>query len=80
MGLKNFDYFVGVCSQGLSFVDSPKGDLDFSGAIDSPDELVVVNSEQFPYGTTEQFPDMRFVFVLNSKWFVYRNNSLLILI
>eukprot|EP01035_Chromulina_nebulosa_P034149 gene34149-45788_t len=48
-----------VCSQGLSFVDSPKGDLDFSGAIDSPDELVVVNSEQFPYGTTEQFPDMR---------------------
>lgn len=60
------DNFVGVCSQGLSFVDSPKGDLDFSGAIDSPDELVVVNSEQFPYGTTEQFPDMRFVFALNS--------------
>jgi len=48
-----------VCGYGLSFVDSPKGDLDASGSIDGPDDVVIVNSDQFPYGTTEQFPDMR---------------------
>jgi len=51
--------YIGICGYGLSFVDSPKGDLDASGSIDGPDDVVIVNSEQFPYGTTEQFPDMR---------------------
>lgn len=51
--------FTGTCPFGISFVDSPKGDLDFSNSIDGPDELVVVNDFTFPYGTSEQFPTMR---------------------
>jgi len=48
-----------VCMHGLAHVDTPKGDLDMSGAISQPGAAVVVdNSFQFPYGTTEQFPQM----------------------
>jgi len=44
---------------GLAHVDTPKGDLDMSGSIAKPSVSVVVdNSFQYPYGTTEQFPAM----------------------
>lgn len=45
-----------TCQFGLSVVDSPKGDLDSSGYLDN--ELTAVNSPQYPYGTTEIFPEM----------------------
>ena len=48
-----------VCQFGLAHVDTPKGDLDASsGALDGPDVTVALNSEMYPYGTTEQFPAM----------------------
>jgi len=48
-----------VCMHGLAHVDTPKGDLDGSGSVIAPDTGVVVdNSFQYPYGTTEQFPQM----------------------
>ena len=47
-----------VCLFGPSFVDSPKGDLDASGTIDPPDELVAVNSFTYPYGTSESYPNL----------------------
>ena len=43
----------------MAWVDSPSGDLDSSGSIDGPDELTIINSPLYPYGTTEQFPSMR---------------------
>jgi len=44
---------------GLAHVDTPKGDLDGSGAVIAPGTGVVIdNSFQYPYGTTEQFPQM----------------------
>jgi len=49
-----------VCMHGLAHVDTPKGDLDMSGDVINPDTKVVVdNSFQYPYGTTEQFPQMQ---------------------
>jgi len=48
-----------VCQFGLAHVDTPKGDLDASsGALTGPGVTVVTNSEVYPYGTTEQFPNM----------------------
>jgi len=47
-----------VCQFGTAHVDSPKGDLDMSGDISGPDNPVVDNSFAYPYGTTEQFPQM----------------------
>lgn len=47
-----------TCSFGLAHVDSPKGDLDMSGALSGPDSPVVDNHFSYPYGTTEQFPQM----------------------
>lgn len=48
-----------VCMHGLAHVDTPKGDLDGSGAVIAPGTGVVIdNSFQYPYGTTEQFPQM----------------------
>ena len=48
-----------VCQFGLAHVDTPKGDLDASsGELAGPSTTVVVNSEVYPYGTTEQFPNM----------------------
>jgi hypothetical protein len=43
---------------GLAHVDTPKGDLDMSGGITGADHPVVDNSFNYPYGTTEQFPQM----------------------
>lgn len=48
-----------VCQFGLAHVDTPKGDLDASsGALTGPTVTVLTNSEVYPYGTTEQFPNM----------------------
>jgi len=48
-----------VCQFGLAHVDTPKGDLDASsGKLTGPDKKVVPNNEVYPYGTTEQFPNM----------------------
>jgi len=48
-----------VCQFGLAHVDSPKGDLDMSGAISNADQPVAENSLTYPYGTTESFPAMQ---------------------
>jgi len=54
-----------VCQFGTSHVDTPKGDLDSSsGKLNGPDDsgehvnIVSRNSQLYPYGTTEQFPQM----------------------
>jgi hypothetical protein len=47
-----------TCQFGLAHVDSPKGDLDMSGALSGPDAPIVDNHFNYPYGTTEQFPQM----------------------
>jgi len=47
-----------ICQFGLAHVDTPKGDLDMSGALNGPDDPVIDNSFVYPYGTTEQFPQM----------------------
>ena len=47
---------VGICQFGLSFVDSPKGNLDMSPPPLNPvDEIVLMKSQMYPYGTTETF-------------------------
>jgi len=48
-----------TCQFGLAHVDSPKGDLDMSGALTGPDHPVVLDHPVYPYGTTEQFPQMQ---------------------
>lgn len=47
-----------ICMFGLAHVDTPKGDLDMSGAISGPSFPVIDNNFVYPYGTTEQFPQM----------------------
>lgn len=47
-----------ICQFGLAHVDTPKGDLDMSGTITNAAEVVADNSAVYPYGTTEQFPQM----------------------
>lgn len=47
-----------VCQFGVAFVDAPKGDLDSSQSISGPTSLIAINSAQFPYGTSEGFPNM----------------------
>lgn len=48
-----------ICQFGLAHVDTPKGDLDMSGALTGPDHPVIENHFTYPYGTTEQFPQMQ---------------------
>lgn len=48
-----------TCQYGLAFVDTPVGDIDSSGEVDGPDQLVAENSPEHPYGTYELFPNMR---------------------
>lgn len=48
-----------VCQFGLAHVDTPKGDLDNSGEIEGPDDILVQNSFVYPFGTTEKFPRMQ---------------------
>jgi hypothetical protein len=48
-----------TCAFGLAHVDSPKGDLDMSASsLTSPLTTLLVGSTVYPYGTTEQFPNM----------------------
>jgi len=48
-----------ICQFGNAHVDTPKGDLDASsGALSGPSTTVIVNNDIFPYGTTEQYPNM----------------------
>jgi len=48
-----------VCMFGLAHVDTPKGDLDASGGLSNADKVVIDNNFVYPYGTTEQFPQMQ---------------------
>ena len=48
-----------VCMFGLAHVDTPKGDLDMNGVIQPPNNVIIDNSYAYPYGTTEQFPQMQ---------------------
>jgi len=48
-----------ICQFGLAHVDTPKGDLDASGgALSGPEVLVITNDAVYPYGTTEQYPEI----------------------
>jgi len=55
-----------VCQFGLSHVDSPKGDLDASGGAlagpgaknGPPSSALIVGSDMYPFGTSEQYPQM----------------------
>jgi len=48
-----------ICQFGVAHVDSPKGDIDASGgALTGPSVTVVKNDAIYPYGTSEQFPNM----------------------
>ena len=48
-----------TCAFGLAHVDTPKGDLDMSAsALSSPTTTVLKGSTVYPYGTTEQYPQM----------------------
>jgi hypothetical protein len=47
-----------TCPFGHAHVDSPKGDLNMDGGtLSGPSDPVVINSEVYPLGTTEQYPD-----------------------
>ena len=48
-----------TCMFGNAWFDSPKGDLDASGTIEGPNDPVAVNSEVYPYGTSESYPSMQ---------------------
>jgi len=47
-----------VCQFGLAHVDTPKGDLDATSSVTGPGSNVITNSEMYPYGTSEQFPQI----------------------
>lgn len=47
-----------VCQFGRAHVDIPKGDLDSSGSVSGPSVTSVVNSQLYPQGTSELFPNM----------------------
>lgn len=47
-----------ICQFGMSHVDSPLGDLDKSGSITGPSNIVGVNGQLYPFGITEQFPNV----------------------
>lgn len=49
---------AGICQFGLSFVDQPLGDLDASGTITGPNVIVTKNSQLYPRGVAEQYPNM----------------------
>jgi hypothetical protein len=57
------DWMGGDCSQricqfGRAYVDIPKGDIDASKTLTGPSVIVAENSQLYPYGTTELFPNM----------------------
>jgi hypothetical protein len=47
-----------TCPFGHAHVDSPKGDLNMGGGeLTGPGDVIAINSEVYPLGTTEQYPD-----------------------
>ncbi len=57
------DWMGGDCSQRVcqfatAHVDIPKGDLDGTELISTPDETLLYGSQLYPRGTTEQYPNM----------------------
>ena len=57
------NWIGGDCSQrqcqfGLAHVDTPKGDLDADGEISDMDTHIIYSSQTWPFGTTEQYPEM----------------------
>jgi len=49
--------WVGVCLFGYGHIDTPKGNLDASdGYLSGPDATVILHSQLYPHGTTEQYP------------------------
>lgn len=47
-----------ICAFGTAHVDIPKGDLNMNGAVQMPTDNVVYNSQMYPTGTQEKFPNM----------------------
>ncbi len=47
-----------VCPFGRAFVDAPKGDLDGSEHISGSSEIILVGSELYTTGTSEEYPAM----------------------
>jgi len=48
-----------ICQFALAHVDTPKGDLQAaSGALTGPESLVIQHDAMYPYGTTEQYPNV----------------------
>lgn len=48
-----------VCQFGLAHVDTPKGDLNMDGQFSDANIRLLENSFNYPYGTSEQFPNMQ---------------------
>jgi len=48
-----------VCQFGLAHVDTPKGDLNMDGSYSNANTRLLENSFNYPYGTSEQFPNMQ---------------------
>lgn len=48
-----------VCQFGLAHVDTPKGDLNMDGSYSNANIRLLENSFNYPYGTSEQFPNMQ---------------------
>jgi len=48
-----------VCQFGLAHVDTPKGDLNMDGVYSDANHRLLENSFNYPYGTSEQFPNMQ---------------------
>mmetsp|Transcript_522 Transcript_522/g.874 ORF Transcript_522/g.874 Transcript_522/m.874 type:complete len:745 (-) Transcript_522:206-2440(-) len=60
-----------LCQFHLAHVDTPKGDLDASsGKLSGPSTTVLKNSQIWPYGTTEQFPE-----VVDSLGYILTNTA-----
>ena len=68
-----------VCPFGFAYVDTPKGDLDSSGTVDSYLNVVGYQSQMYPFGTTEEWPRMqntRFHLIENTAhWYMECSNS-----
>ena len=52
------DCSLRLCQFGNAYVDTPKGDLNADGEVTDYDTHVIVNSQTYPWGTTEQYPAM----------------------
>lgn len=48
-----------MCQFGKAHSDIAKGDLNGDGVVTGPDDIVIVNSEKYRYGTTEGFPHLK---------------------